>query len=35
MGRAARLAAEQRYSWEFLASRLNEFYQRVLQRRKA
>jgi glycosyltransferase involved in cell wall biosynthesis len=31
MGRAARAAAEARYSWEFLADKLNDFYRRVLE----
>jgi glycosyltransferase involved in cell wall biosynthesis len=35
MGRAAREAAEKRCSWEFLADRLHEFYQRVLERKQA
>ncbi len=30
MGRAARQAAEQRYSWEFLAQRLEQFYRSLL-----
>jgi glycosyltransferase involved in cell wall biosynthesis len=32
MGRAARMAAEERYSWEFLANQLDAFYQRVRER---
>jgi glycosyltransferase involved in cell wall biosynthesis len=33
LGRSARVAAEARYSWEFLATKLSAFYQRVLERK--
>jgi glycosyltransferase involved in cell wall biosynthesis len=34
MGAAARRAAEQRYSWKFLADQLHDFYQGVVERRR-
>jgi glycosyltransferase involved in cell wall biosynthesis len=33
LGRSARAAAEERYSWEFFADKLNAFYQRVLEKK--